>query len=153
MDIAFMTNNYITHIYWLRSDDVFNSEAILPKATTQITKFMWPTWGPPGSCRSQVGPTFAPWTLLSGYLPLTMSLPPHLYVLYVSNTSAPTGAAQYNGGYSCFVLWQWLNLHMPKAFISKVDTAYTIVKSSAFEVYFCSGAGGDTYCACMRSSL
>ena len=26
---------------------------------------MGPTWGPPGSCRSQMGPMLAPWTLLS----------------------------------------------------------------------------------------
>ena len=32
----------------------------------QIAIFMWPTWGPPGSCRPQVGPMLAPWTLLSG---------------------------------------------------------------------------------------
>ena len=32
----------------------------------QITKFMGPTWGPPGSCRPQMGPMLAPWTLLSG---------------------------------------------------------------------------------------
>ena len=36
----------------------------------QITKFMGPTWGPPGSCRSQMGPMLAPWTLLSGSNPL-----------------------------------------------------------------------------------
>ena len=35
---------------------------------TQIAKFMGPTWGPPGSCRPQMGPMLAPWTLLSGYL-------------------------------------------------------------------------------------
>ena len=35
---------------------------------TQITKFMGPTWGPPGSCRPQMGPMLAPWTLQSGYL-------------------------------------------------------------------------------------
>ena len=33
---------------------------------TQITKFMRPSWGPSGSCRPQVGPMLAPWTLLSG---------------------------------------------------------------------------------------
>ena len=33
---------------------------------TQITKFMGPTCGPPGSCRPQMGPMLAPWTLLSG---------------------------------------------------------------------------------------
>ena len=50
----------------------------IPLAMTQITKFMGPTWGPPGSCRPQMGPMLAPWTLLSGevyyvfgcYLPL-----------------------------------------------------------------------------------
>ena len=34
--------------------------------TTQIARFMGPTWGPPGSCRPQMGPMSAPWTLLSG---------------------------------------------------------------------------------------
>ena len=32
-----------------------------------IAKFMGPTWGPPGSCRSQMGHMLAPWTLLSGW--------------------------------------------------------------------------------------
>ena len=34
---------------------------------TQITEFMWPTWGPPGSCRPQMGTILAPWTLVSGH--------------------------------------------------------------------------------------
>ena len=34
--------------------------------TSQIAKFMGPTWGPTGSCRPQMGPMLAPWTLLSG---------------------------------------------------------------------------------------
>ena len=37
------------------------------RPTTQIAKFMGPTWGPPGSCRPQMGPMLAPWTLLLGY--------------------------------------------------------------------------------------
>ena len=28
---------------------------------------MGPTWGPPGSCRPQMGPMLAPWTFLSGW--------------------------------------------------------------------------------------
>ena len=36
--------------------------------TPQIMRFMGPTWGPPGSCRPQMGPMLAPWTLLSGTL-------------------------------------------------------------------------------------
>ena len=35
---------------------------------TQMTTLMGPTWGPPGSCRPQMGPMLAPWTLLSGYI-------------------------------------------------------------------------------------
>ena len=33
---------------------------------SQIAKFMGSTWGPPGTCRPQMGPMLAPWTLLSG---------------------------------------------------------------------------------------
>ena len=33
--------------------------------TTQIAIFVVPTWGPPGTCRPQMGPMLAPWTLLS----------------------------------------------------------------------------------------
>ena len=32
---------------------------------TQIANFLGPTWGPPGSCRPQIHPMLAPWTLLS----------------------------------------------------------------------------------------
>ena len=35
---------------------------------TKTAKFMGPTWGPPGSSRSQMGPMLAPGTLLSGQL-------------------------------------------------------------------------------------
>ena len=35
-------------------------------AGIQIARLMGPTWGPPGSCRSQISPMLAPWTLLSG---------------------------------------------------------------------------------------
>ena len=45
---------------------------------TQIVKFMGPTWGPPGTCRLQMGPMLAPWTLLSGYHCWSL---PYLYLL------------------------------------------------------------------------
>ena len=35
---------------------------------TLLARLMGPTWGPPGSCRPQVGFMWAPWTLLSGYI-------------------------------------------------------------------------------------
>ena len=39
-----------------------------PKCS-QVAKFMGPTWDPPGSCRPQLGPMWAPWNLLSGFIP------------------------------------------------------------------------------------
>ena len=49
------------------SSYVFDSELVVPNRTvTQIAKFIGPTWGPPGSCRPQMGPMLASWTLLSG---------------------------------------------------------------------------------------
>ena len=42
-----------------------NSTQCLP---SQTAKFMGPTWGPPGSCRPQMGPMLAPWTLISGFV-------------------------------------------------------------------------------------
>ena len=38
----------------------------------QIARFMGPTWGPPGSCRPQMGPMLSPWTLLSGAFSLSL---------------------------------------------------------------------------------
>ena len=34
--------------------------------SSQIARLMGSTWGPPGSCRPQVGPMLPPWILLSG---------------------------------------------------------------------------------------
>ena len=53
---------------------------------SQIARFMWPTWGPPGTDRTQMGPMWATWTLLSGmlfvwspkYLSPTSLLPLHV---------------------------------------------------------------------------
>ena len=40
----------------------------------QIAKFMGRTWGPPGSCRPQMDPMLAPWTLLSGTVYLSSNV-------------------------------------------------------------------------------
>ena len=59
---------------WFGSDEeagyhvAINTNLTFKEKATQIAKFMGPTWGPPGSCRPQMGPMLAPWTLLSGQL-------------------------------------------------------------------------------------
>ena len=44
------------------------------RISSQIAKFMGPTWGPPGSCCPQVGSMLAPWTLLSWIYPRMMGV-------------------------------------------------------------------------------
>ena len=73
----------------------------------EIAKFMGPTWGPPGSCRPQVGPMLAPWTLLSGSLCLhilikeTLLQPPSLRAWY----GAPFVGAKFNPDHPCYCEW------------------------------------------------
>ena len=52
---------FVRGIYWLRMYS-FNKGPVI----IQIAMFMGPTWGSPGSCRPQMDPMSAPWTLLSG---------------------------------------------------------------------------------------
>ena len=48
--------------------------------TSQIARFVRPTWGPTGAGRTQLGPMLAPWTLLSG-----MEMLSTLLTLYEEN--------------------------------------------------------------------
>ena len=50
----------------------------------QIARFMGPTWGPPGSCRPQMGPMLTPRTLLSGS---EFHIQCHCHAIYMSATS------------------------------------------------------------------
>ena len=43
-------------------------------------KFRGPTWGPPGTCRPQVGPILAPWALLSGQCTMMLCIRPRSQV-------------------------------------------------------------------------
>ena len=58
------------YIFWIRTchSHVYdlNVSVSFSGWTSQIARFMGPTWGPPGSCRPQMGPMLAQWTLLSG---------------------------------------------------------------------------------------
>ena len=58
--------------------------------TTQIAKFMGPTWGPPGSCRPQMGPMLAPLILLLGKYPvMTCAGPGHSWSVYTYISKEP----------------------------------------------------------------
>ena len=59
MLVSFLMHMCVTQPQW------FDNTTVI--MFTKIAKFMGPTWGPPGSCRPQMCPTLAPWTLLSGH--------------------------------------------------------------------------------------
>ena len=74
---TFMSNvNRLMLLWWslLRwRQTICNHQAdsivtVPPHKPTQIAKIMGPTWGPPGSCRPQMGPMLGTWILLSGKL-------------------------------------------------------------------------------------
>ena len=53
-----------SHVFW--NNPWHLSYQISIGRTSQIARFMRPTWGPHGTDRTQVDPMLAPWTLLSG---------------------------------------------------------------------------------------
>ena len=52
----------------LQSNEVNSHNNNTKLKASPVPMFMWPTWGPPGSCRPQVGPMLVPRTLLSGLI-------------------------------------------------------------------------------------
>ena len=61
--------NQSAHVMWFTHNAPLwksSSEFTHLDVATQIAKFMGPTWGPPGSCRPQMGPMSVPWTFLLG---------------------------------------------------------------------------------------
>ena len=54
---------------------------------------MGPTWGPSGSCRPQVGPMLAPWTLLSGW-----SCTTSWSIAHLPHMGLPMGQTWYQWG-------------------------------------------------------
>ena len=67
------------YVHTIHPNYVPDSYEIIVLVTSQISKFMGPTWGPPGSSRPQMGPMLAPWTLLSGLIHLSLSGVPDLW--------------------------------------------------------------------------
>ena len=61
-------NSHYLDQCWLDYRRIYASPGLneIVSSWSQIARFMGPIWGPPGSCRPQMGPMLAPWTLLSG---------------------------------------------------------------------------------------
>ena len=67
--LALHRNQKVQFLYrWDLLSDILTLHTVSPCyiSISQIPRFMGQTWGPPGSCRPQMGPMMAPWILLSG---------------------------------------------------------------------------------------
>ena len=80
---------------------------ILRWLSTQIAKFMGPTWGPPRSCRPKMGPMLAPWTLLSGHLTGCL---PHFVPNVLYGTAVPNSLTVPSRWYPFVEEKRWLSL-------------------------------------------
>ena len=73
----------LKYIAFARSEFVavkFAWRTIFLSFLSLIERFMGPTWGPSGAGRTQVGPMFAPWILLSGNCSITSMRGPAAFV-------------------------------------------------------------------------
>ena len=86
---------------------------------TQITRFIGPTGKPPGSCRPQMGPLLAPWTLLSG------ERWPKLLVPYDMYETTITDCLVHYVLILCQIIWtQTTTLVHNKYIISGIEHAF-----------------------------
>ena len=79
----------VSNLYFCKIKISHNPRNVL-KGQSQISRFMGPTWGPPGSCWPQMGPMLAPWTLLSGVLSSD-----NFWVLHATATNLSGAEAEY----------------------------------------------------------
>ena len=80
--------------------------------TIPDSKVLWPTWGPPGSCRPQMGPMLAQWTMLSGYYAPWVQT--DIWMSWRGNTADPywgvSASYQWIKGKRCRVLMPFVLL-------------------------------------------
>ena len=78
---------------------------------------MGPTWGPSGSCRPQMGPILAPWTLLSGsdslYIPCWSAndVVAKYWCLCVPEVTLKRCVMIYHAGWSDWFVMNWACFH------------------------------------------
>ena len=73
--VCCLIDNYVMTTMASLNSQIYHygkTNPLVTKKLPQIARFMGPTWGPPGSCRPQMGPLLAPHNLQSGTpMPLT----------------------------------------------------------------------------------
>ena len=111
--------------------------------STQIAKFMGPTWGPPGSCRPQMGPILAPWILLTrkSFIVLPGSEPGHCIKEYwhIANPTSDNKTRVYHEKKSISMnghIWRGFNSLI---YLSIVAYLFYVKKQMSPFVIHCKG--------------
>ena len=104
------------------------------RVTSQTVRFMGPTWGPPGSCRPQVGPMLAPWSLLSGFIGTEA-------IIWLPQHDCPSAVTQHWQ----YELWHHMNLQCwqydniitmkqitTKSFAYFIGSTLSVIRNSLF---------------------
>ena len=106
--------------------------------TPQITKFMGPTWGPPGSCRPQMGPMLTPWTLLSGPWWQSWHYGKSSFQWYVKWISVCMGVCVSNINHIyhtvCIYIYADVNMEFSKLRLFYADRDYNMMPCSVFQL-------------------
>ena len=67
---------------------------------------MGPTWGPPGSCRPQMGPMLAPWTFLLWYFSKVLISDPCIFRVFAGERGIRVPGDLHGGGvYEDYRVW------------------------------------------------
>ena len=96
-----------------------NLEKLWKKWSSQMAKFMGPTWGTPGSCRPQMGPMLAPWTLLTGLLSRGLTV-----VTWLSPEIALVGLRTWYAWSWVAIVWDRTPIHMETTQLPGIPSWY-----------------------------
>ena len=99
---------------------------------SQIAKFMGPTWGPPGSCRPQMGPMLVPWTFMGSGIPQLWTIETTMKITYLKFQSnlRPnefTVAAACNLMSSVMINWYFMSEILVRIGYGQVTVEYQAI--------------------------
>ena len=126
--------------------------------TSLISKFMGPTWGPSGADRTQVSTMLAPWTLLSGALPVGQDVSVKtVFVLTVWCHTSGTQSSLFCAGkiliwrfhvglaYRYIIVYSHHHFHDSKILHKFMQKSVTVAALLACTIFFNSLRPSDAY--------
>ena len=129
--------------YWQRIREHTKSR------TTQKAKFMGPKRDPPGSCRSLMGPMLAPWTLLSEYCWIWISMPQTVFPQELGKTTdrywhilwqPDLKTKWWVADETVFISWNCKSISHIEILAPQMQTSIRPINCGLFSIPLCSAA-------------